>query len=336
MKAGQYISPTCVEVRNIETPKPKENEVLVKVTYGGICGTDMMIYAGLHPRAVAPLTLGHEFCGIVANENGHSQFNKNDRVVVEPLLSCGSCEACVSGQAQVCSSLKYIGIDRDGGFAEYAAIPANRLRLLPESVDDQEAAMIEPLAVAIHTVRRSSLKIGDTVTILGAGPIGLLVGLIARQAGAARIIISDISPMRLQVAKELGFDVIDATKENIVDVIKSETNGVGADIVFEVAGSQITADQMIDCIKFQGQIVVVSVFKQPPTVNLAAMHYREIGLLTTRCYQPKDFTIAIEFLASGQLSLKPLISHVLPIDEIKNGFELMKNTNESLKILFSL
>ena len=334
MKVGTYISPKQVKMTEREIPVPKEDEALIKVSYGGICGTDMMIYHGLHPRAKAPLILGHEFSGVIVEVGENQHVKKGDKVVVEPLLNCGKCAACLSGQMHVCENLRYIGIDKDGGFSEYTTIPIHRVRVLPESVTEKEGAMLEPLAVAVHTVRRSNLKVGDTVAILGAGPIGLLIGLIAQQAGAGKIFISDISTMRLQVAREMGFEAIDAKDVDIAQVVKEYTNGVRADIVYEVAGNQFTADQMIDCIKFQGEIVVVSVYKKPPSIQLAAMHFREISLMTTRCYSPEDFTKAIELLAENKLNLDPLVSHVLPLEDIQAGFELMEKPDQSLKILF--
>ena len=182
MKAGTYVSPKQVEMTEREIPIPKADEALIKVSYGGICGTDMMIYHGLHPRAKAPLILGHEFSGVVEKVGENQHVKKGDKVAVEPLLSCGKCAACRNGQMHVCEKLRYIGIDKNGGFAEYTTIPVNRLHVLPESVTEKEAAMLEPLAVAIHTVRRSKLLVGDTVAILGAGPIGLLIGIIAQRA----------------------------------------------------------------------------------------------------------------------------------------------------------
>jgi 2-desacetyl-2-hydroxyethyl bacteriochlorophyllide A dehydrogenase len=334
MKTGIYSSPKTVAPMTLEKPIIQENEALVKVAYAGICGTDMMIYSGQHPRAEAPLIMGHEFCGVVEDIGQGHDFQKGDRVIIEPLLSCGKCAACKAGQAHVCANLKYIGIDQDGGFTEYATIPVDRLKYLPDSVTDEAAALTEPLAVAIHTVRRSSLKVGDTVAILGAGPIGLLIGLIAKEAGASEILISDVSPYRLKIASELGFTVVNAMNESIVETVKSYTNQVGADVVFEVAGNQITADQMINCIKFQGEIVVVSVYKKAPTINLTAMHFREISLKTTRCYSPDDFTKAIDLLEKKTFDVSLLISHILPLDEIEQGFQLMQNTDSSLKILF--
>ncbi|KKI91832.1 zinc-binding dehydrogenase [Bacillus sp. SA1-12] len=334
MKVGTYVAPMQVEMLEREIPAPKNGEALIKVSYAGICGTDMMIYHGLHPRAKAPLILGHEFSGVVEEVEENEYVKKGDKIAVEPLLNCGKCAACRNGQMHVCERLRYIGIDKDGGFAEYTTIPINRLNVLPDGGTEKEAAMLEPLAVAIHTVRRSNLKVGDTIAILGAGPIGLLIALIAERAGAGKIFISDISAMRLKIARDMGYEGIDAKKMDIVQVVKDSTNGVGADVVFEVAGNQITANQMIDCIKFQGEITVVSVYKKPPTINLANMHFREISLKTTRCYSPEDFAKAIELLGQNKLDLSPLVSHVLPLEDIKKGFELMENPDESLKILF--
>ncbi|MCY7838594.1 alcohol dehydrogenase catalytic domain-containing protein [Bacillus haynesii] len=335
MKAGIYLSPKQVKMTEREMPVPRPDEALIKVSYAGICGTDMMIYHGLHPRAEAPLILGHEFSGIVAASDG-DRVNKGDRVVVEPLLNCGFCAPCREGQAHVCKSLRYIGIDQNGGFAEYTTVPLHRLRVLPESVTEKMGAMIEPLAVAIHTVRRSKLKVGDTAAILGAGPIGLLIGLIAERAGAGKIVISDVSPVRLQAASKMGFEAVDARKTDISQVVKEYTDGCGADVVYEVAGNQTTADQMIECVKHQGEIAVVSVYKKPPVIQLAAMHFREISLMTTRCYSPGDFTKAIELLEQNKLNLDPLVSHTLPLEDIQTGFNLMENPDQALKILFKL
>ncbi|PAD16193.1 zinc-dependent alcohol dehydrogenase [Shouchella clausii] len=335
MKAGRYEGPQIVKVATVEKPPIKEHEALIQVSYAGICGTDMFIYSGKHPRAKAPLIMGHEFAGyVVALGNSSGELAKGDRVVIEPLLTCGKCAACSSGQRHVCTNLCYIGIDVDGGFADYAVVPMSHLRRLPDQVSDKEAAMIEPLAVAIHTVRRSSLKVGDVVVILGAGPIGLLVGLMAKKAGASEIFISDVSKYRLDIAEKMGFKIVDASKDDVVQIVKNATYQLGADIVFEVAGNQVTANQMVKVVKFQGEIVVVSVYKSPPTVDLAAMHFRELSLTTTRCYEADDFSKAIQMLERGAVDLLPLVSHILPLESIREGFEYMNNPEISLKVLF--
>lgn len=333
MRAGIYLGEKKVELGQLPVPEPSHGEALIRVLAGGICGTDMMIYAGKHPRAQAPLALGHEFCGLIEKVVGESSFQPGERVVIEPTLSCGECEACLAGQTHVCKTLRLIGIDKDGGFAEYAKVPVHRLHRYPEHLSDSLAALTEPLAVAVHTVRRSNVKIGDDVVIIGCGPIGLLVGMIARHSGAGRVIVTDVSPYRLAKAQELGFITLDAKQADITQEIKSLTGGKGADVVFEVAGTPVTAKQMTEVAKIQGQIVVVSLFKQPPTVDLSAMHFKELSLITTRCYSRTDFQTAIALMAGNQVNLSVLISHELPLERIAEGFAWMENPEEALKII---
>lgn len=333
MKAGQYLSPETVGVNNVEKPTIINGEALIKVSHAGICGTDMMIYSGKHPRAKAPLTMGHEFSGTIEDVSRESEFKKGDRVVVEPTLSCGECDACKSGSTHVCENLQLIGIDKDGGFAEYVRVPINRLHIVPQELSMPLAALAEPVAVAVHSVRRSTLKVGQNVVILGAGPIGLLIGLIAKMNGAKNIFISDVSSFRLEKAELLGFQTINAKELDTIEEVLKQTNGEYADVVFEVAGTQTTADQMIDLIKTQGQIVVVSVFKNNPKIAQSKMHYRELSLTTTRCYSSNDFKTAIDIMASGKVDFSPVITHEFSIDDIAEGFQLMQNQGESLKIL---
>ncbi|MFB5662477.1 zinc-binding dehydrogenase [Alteribacillus sp. HJP-4] len=334
MKAGVYRGEKTVEVSQLPEPTHKENEALIKVSYAGICGTDMMIYSGLHPRVLPPLVMGHEFSGVIDKINDNAHLKPGDRVAINPLISCGECYACKNGQNHICSNLRYLGIDKNGGFAQYVKVPVDNLYVLSPSISNEKGALTEPLAVAIHTIRKSSLRFGDVVVILGAGPIGILIGLLAQKAGASRVIISDISEHRLKVAEEHGMTTINAQNENIVDTTKKVTNGVGADVVFEVAGTQSTADQMIEAIKPQGEILLVSVFKNPPKMNLAQMHFREISLKTTRCFEGDDFQKALKVLEQNEIDVTSIISHTLSIDKFEEGFQLMKDTNVSMKVLF--
>lgn len=333
LKAGLYKDANKVACEKVERPIIKENELLVKVKYAGICGTDMIIYSGVHPRAEAPLILGHEFVGEIENP-GQSDFKPGSKVAINPLISCKECQPCILGNYHICDNLKYLGIDCPGGFAEYTAVPIENVVQLDEEIDLEEGALLEPIAVAVHTIRRSKMKVGDTVAILGAGPIGMLIALLAKQAGADKVIITDISNYRLEIAKNYGFDVVNALEEDVVAYIHQETNSIGADVVFEVAGGQVTVNQMIPAIKSQGEIMVVSVFKEPPKVNLAQMHFREISLNTTRCFTKSDFLKAIQLLKSNKINFKPIISHILPLEEIDQGFDIMEKSAESMKILF--
>ncbi|MFP7478926.1 zinc-dependent alcohol dehydrogenase [Terribacillus saccharophilus] len=333
MQAGTYIGLETLSVEQRKIPSPGKGEALIKIAYAGICGTDMMIYQGKHPRAKAPLIMGHEFSGTIEALGSESCFSKGDKVVIEPTLSCGTCKACEAGQHQVCKYLKLIGIDMDGGFASFAVVPINKLIKAPD-VELSHAALTEPLAVAVHTIKRSGLQIGNTIIILGGGPIGLLIGLVAKQAGAGEVLISDISPYRLSKAKELGFTAIDARTESVAEIVNAKTDGKMADIVFEVAGNQITANQMTELVRIQGKIMVVSVYKQAPAVDLAIMHFKELSILTTRCYSKDDFKTAIKLITNKQVNVEPLISHKLPLSRLEEGFKFMQNPEAALKILF--
>ena len=333
MKAAQYFSTENIKISDVQKPDIVEGEALIKVSYTGVCGTDMMIYSGKHPRAVSPLIMGHEFSGVIENIKGNSNFKKGDCVTVEPTISCGQCKACLSGSYHVCENLKLIGIDMDGGFAEYVRVPIHRLHIVPDNLSMELAALAEPLAVAVHTVRRSTLKVGQDVVILGAGPIGLLIGIVARMNGANNIFISDISEFRLNKAKKLGFHAINDKKMDSVNEIMKKTNGRLIDVVFETAGIQKTVDQAVNIIKTQGKIVIVSVFKTNPKISLADMHFREISLTTTRCYSSDDFKTAIDIMSSEKIDFSIVISHELPINQVGKAFSLMKNTEDSLKVL---
>lgn len=336
MKAITYAGKEQLLLEELSVPQITTDEALVKVKYGGICGTDMMIYAGVHPRAKTSLVMGHEFSGEITKISSGTSFKIGDKVAINPIRYCNECEPCRLGNYHICENLKYIGIDLQGGFAEYAKIPIENLHILSDKVKEDEAALIEPLAVAIHTVRRSQFKVGDNVTILGAGPIGILIGIIAKISGAAEVIISDVSKYRLEVAETYGLITVNSMEMDLIEKVKMTTKGVGSDVVFEVAGNQITANQMISAIKTQGEIMVVSVYKKAPIIDLANMHFRELSLSTTRCFSPKDFEAAIKFMEEGRIDISRLISHCLPIESFKEGFELVKESKNSLKLLFEL
>ena len=197
MRAALWLGKEQVAVRVVPRPAVGPGQALIRVAYAGICGTDLMIYLGKHPRAKAPLIMSHEFCGVIAEADGEA-YPAGAPVTVNPLLTCGQCYPCRHGLSHVCERLGLLGIDADGGFAEYALAPLHTVRPLPPGLPLVEAALIEPLAVAVHAVRASDLKVGDTVAVLGAGPIGIMVAQVARLGGARRVLISERSPRQLR------------------------------------------------------------------------------------------------------------------------------------------
>jgi (R,R)-butanediol dehydrogenase/meso-butanediol dehydrogenase/diacetyl reductase len=333
MRASLWLGPERVEFREIERPTPGAGESLVRVAYGGICGTDMMIYIGKHPRAQAPLVASHEFSGTVVEANG-GPYPAGTRVAINPLLTCGHCYACRTGSPHVCATLNLVGIDTNGGFAEYAAVPWHTLVPVPDSVTLKQAAVIEPLAVAVHAVRVSNLKVGDVTAVLGAGPVGILTAQVARLAGARRVFVSELSPKRLEIARDLGFETIDVREANTVETVLDATNGDGVPVVFETAGTQPTIRDAADLARIGGQILQVGMPKTPPTVDVTKLLFKEVGMQPIRVYRAEeDFQGAVHIAATGKVDLDAPVTHVLPLERLAEGMELMHAATEACKIL---
>jgi (R,R)-butanediol dehydrogenase/meso-butanediol dehydrogenase/diacetyl reductase len=334
MRAALWTGPEQIEYADVERPTPAANQVLIKVAYAGICGTDLTIYLGKHTRARAPLVMSHEFSGTVA-EDPSGALPVGTPVVVNPLLMCGHCYACRNGLSHICSTLGLVGIDRDGGFAEYVAAPAHTVRPIPTSLSLQRAALVEPLAVAVHAVSVSDLRVGDTTAVLGAGPVGILVAQIARLAGALRVFVSEVSPKRLAIARELGFSVIDATRADPVDEILAATDGEGVPVVFESAGSQTTIFQAGRIARLGGQILQVGMPKTAVTIDMTPVMFREVRSKPIRVYREQDVQRAIAIAAGGRVDLDRPVTHILPIAELAKGLELAHAASDACKVLIA-
>lgn len=332
MKAVRYIGKETVKIEEINIPNINESQALIKVAYSGICGSDMFIYSGTHPRARAPLVLGHEIVGEIAElpPSYRGEYKVGDRIVVNPLLFCEQCRPCQSGNIQVCKKLGFTGIDEDGGFAEYVKVNITQLVKIPEGVTYELAAVIEPLAVAIHAVRSSSLRLGDTVMVLGGGPIGFLTAFAAKTSGAARVIVVEPNIYRRNLSESMGFEVLENSKDE--KKIKEMIGEDGADIVFDAAGVPDTIDAAVKYCRILGQIVVVSVFKKPAMVELLKFSFAELNMFGVRAYTRQDFKLAIE-MVSKYPQVETVISHKLPLEKAQEGIELIKQGLENMKIL---
>jgi (R,R)-butanediol dehydrogenase/meso-butanediol dehydrogenase/diacetyl reductase len=335
MKAISYQGKDSVAVVDIPVPQPARNKVLIKVAYAGICGSDLSIVAGKHPRAAPPLVMGHEFSGVIADmpPETFSDLKIGDRVTVYPLLSCGQCYVCKMGLPHVCRDLKLIGIDTDGAFAEYVLAAEDAVIRIPDELSDEEGALIEPLAVCIHAAHMSRLQVGDSVVVTGAGPIGLLMAMVARASGAAKVVVTEVARSRIAVAQELGFTVLNAADENLVAQVLGLTKGRGGDVVFEATGHPSVAPYLMELVRIRGQIVQVGIFKQPVPIDMRALNFHEVDLIGSRVYTLEDFDRAIALAAEGQVDLKPMITTVLPLDEGIEGFHVAANAT-SLKVIF--
>ncbi|MFZ5945711.1 MAG: zinc-dependent alcohol dehydrogenase [Bacillota bacterium] len=333
MKAIQMAAPKQLELVNTEKPAIAADEVLIKVAYGGICGSDIHIYHGNNERVKYPLIACHEFSGEIVEigKECSSQWEIGDKVVVNPLISCGVCDPCVRGNVHVCKKLGLIGIDIDGAFAEYVKAKPYQLIKVPEGIPLDTAALAEPLAVGIHAVTTSGLKIGDKVVILGGGPIGLMVAFAAKAAGAGLVVISEVSQFRLEMAKEMGFEVINAA-DDVKQKVLELTDGVGADIVFEAAAAPATSAQMTGLLRISGTAVMVGVHRDLAGVNLREVNLRELKIIGARVYTQNNFVTAVKLLPELK-ELSKVITHRLSFEEHAKAFAAMMDARDSLKIL---
>jgi threonine dehydrogenase-like Zn-dependent dehydrogenase len=325
MKAVTYIKPNVVEVIDTGIPELSDGEALIKVHWAGICGTDVSIAAGKHPRAKGPLVLGHEFAGeIVKIKSTKTEANlkPGDKVTVYPLLSCGKCWACRNGNSHVCKNLRMIGIDRNGGMAEYAKISLNLIVRLPESITYEQGALIEPLAVGVHAVTMATAERSETCVVMGAGPIGMLVGLCLKSIPVQKIIVTDINSERLRIAERLGFEIYNVQNCNLAEKILETTNGEGADALFECAGSESSAIQMCELVRPRGKILMVAVHKEPHKVNLRAINFNEITMSGVRVYTRQDYAQAIRMVE--ELPVHELVSDRVGINNAPDALDKVK------------
>ena len=333
MKAAVFTGEPGVCVQERPCPQVGPEEAMIREKYAGICGSDLYICSGRNPRVKPPVIPGHEFVGeIVAADS--PDLKPGDRVAVEPLLACGRCSACRRGAYHVCRELRLLGVQVDGGFAEYVAAPVDRIVKLPEGLSLEHAVLTEPLAVAIHGLRQATLELGDRVVVLGGGPVGLLLAQAARLAGA-RVMVSEISPYRRQVAAQMGFTVIDAAGDPVAEVL-SLTGGEGADVVYEAAGAAATAAQMAQMARIKGQIVVVGVYKELAAVDLLQISFRVQTLRGSRVYNYQDFGRAIELLAQGAIDVERTVTHVFPLEQVQEAMAAAAGEVDGVKVILEV
>ena len=328
MAAFVWRGGNAVAVEEMPRPRATEGWAMVDVAFAGICGTDLHICAGEHPRAKAPLILGHEFVGTLRTNT--DAFAVGQPVAVEPLLNCGRCTPCRTGRSHVCERLRLIGIDVPGGVAEQVAVPISRLIPLPAELDLRRAAFVEPLAVAVHAVRRSGLTLGDSVMVAGAGPIGLAVASCARLAGAGTVFISEPAQPRRRVAEELGFVVLDDREPG--EDLRAQTGGEGASLVFDTAAHPAVAENITSWTVTSGRIVFVGTYGAPAALNLQDVVFRELETIGCRVYTRRDIETAVSLIADGRFDPEPFITSTVALSEAPTALNKLRSGDE-LKVL---
>ena len=336
MQAAYFEGNRRIQVGPCVPVPPAAGQVRIRVEYCGICGTDLHLFHGaMAHRLTLPHVMGHEMAGVIESVGpGVSGWSAGDRVTVRPLDPCGACPACRAGHSHICHNLKFIGIDTPGALQGLWTVPAHTLHRLPEALPLREAAMIEPVAVACHDVRMGEVRPGEHAVILGGGPIGVLIALVAREQGG-HVLLAEVNPFRLALARELGIDAVNPGDVDLPALVNDRTAGAGADVVFEVTGSAPGVEMMTKLPRTRGRIVVVAIFGEPPKVDLFRFFWRELRLAGARVYEPQDFEQAIALSAAGKLPLDRLITTVVPLDGLEGGLRQMEQGGEVMKVLVS-
>lgn len=341
MKAAVLTEPYKIVVQEVEKPAPQAGEVLVKIRKAGICGSEIHAFKGMHPKRKPPVILGHELVGVIEALGPDVQdFQVGERVTVEPQVPCLRCEDCVVEDFNLCKNKRILGTKKwPGSFEEYITAPTMVLYRIPEQVSDLSAVMIEPLSVAVHSVRKSGTFSGKTALIIGAGTIGLLALQVGKEYGFERIIVTDILDHSLQLAKKLGADLtLNPQRENVVEEALKFTGGHGADVVLMTAGNQRLMDDALASVANKGLILPITHFPGDDVSIKTSVHrYKEVVIAGTVMYTRKDILEAIRLLAEGFFDVEQIITHQLSLDEVGHGIEMVdKKLDKAIKVILDL
>ena len=333
-RVGQVYEPFKTRFIEREISQLGDDEVLVRIRASAICGSDLHIARGKHPSAPLPCTIGHEFSGdVIETGNSVARIRKGQRVTVEPCIVCGKCDACRRGDYGYCEHISYTYRNGDGALADYIVVKEPYVYPLPDYLSYETGALMEPLSVATHAVRRANITLGETVLIIGAGAIGMMVAAICRQCGASRIIIADFSDVRLNTALAFGATIaINSKNVDLEAEIARLTNGKGVDKSFECVGHESCFRQAIMTLKHNGTATIVGIYENQD------LHFAPARLITHEIHIQGaqgycwDFPIAIK--AAENIPLEKMITHRFPLSQIQTALETALDRNSgSIKVV---
>ncbi|MEM4221218.1 MAG: alcohol dehydrogenase catalytic domain-containing protein, partial [Thermoplasmata archaeon] len=322
MKAAFFYGAGDIRVEETEVPEIDDDEVLIKVSYCGICGSDITAFKT--GNYVPGIIIGHEFSGIVIKKGKNvNNVNEGDKVVGLSLIPCGKCEYCLSGKPNLCKNALMTGITINGAFAEYVKLPKDAVLKIDNKLNAIEATLVEPLAIVLHAINISSFKPGKSILIQGAGPIGLLTLGMMKISGASKIFLSEISDKRIEVARNLSSDVyfINPSKSNIFSFIEKETDGEGVDIIFDTTGSPTAIKSNYTLVKRGGEIVILGIPELPVESDIFTLVMDEITIKGS-FEGVNEFKDAIDFISQRKVNFSSIITSIIPIEKIvEEGFK---------------
>lgn len=337
MKAIVISNPNEIEIREIPMPEVKEGEALLKVKYVGICGADIASYTGNQPFTTYPRIPGHEFSAeIVEIPENDRGLKAGDIVTCNPYFNCGECYSCKRGYVNCCTDNQTMGVQRDGAFCEYIAMPVERI-FKGKGLSAQELALIEPFSISQHAVSRAEIKESDTVLVIGAGPIGLFA-LIAAKQKCKKIVVADVLDNRLELAKQYGADAVVNTKKQSLEEFTNEfTDGNGFDVCIEACGAPETFLGCIDSAAFAANIILIGNGKRETSFIHSILLKKELNVHGSRNALSADFINNIDLVASGKADVMKMVSGVYDMNDAVDTFEALKNNNGTLaKLLIKI
>lgn len=330
MRAVVVREPGTLGVEEVPDPTPGPGQAVLRVAACGICGSDLH----LHRKALlaAGAVMGHEFCGEVMEAAGG--LRAGERVCALPALSCGRCSRCRSGLGAFCAAQRTLGLgDAPGAFAEYVAVAAHEAVRLPEEVDDECGALVEPLAVGLHAVNVGRIRRGESCLVIGAGPIGLAAALWARHFGAERIVVSEPGAGRRRIAEALGATaVLDPGADDFDEALAHELPE-GADVVFEAVGSPGRIQEAVDRARFRGRVVVAGVCMDTDAIQPLRATFKEASLHFVLAYEKDDFQYTVDMLAQGRIDPAPMVTDRVGLSEVPAVFDALAQPGERAKVL---
>ncbi|HEY9595820.1 MAG TPA: zinc-binding dehydrogenase [Spirochaetia bacterium] len=339
MRQAIMTAPGAIEMRDVPEPKPGRGQALLRIERIGVCGSDVHVWHGTHPFVDYPVVQGHEYSAAVAAlGEGVTGVRVGQKVTATPQQVCGKCRPCRRGQYNVCENLVVRGFRAPGVAQDLQVTEADKLVVLPDTFTPEQGAIVEPVAVAAHSSGRAGDLKGRNVVVLGAGPIGNLVAQACRARGAAKVLVTDVSDYRLDVAKRVGIDsVSNPSQESLAEASRKTFGEDGFDVLFEAVGNAATMDQAITTIGKGGTIVVVGVFGTKPQVDMARVGEHELLMIGSMMYRQEDYRTAVEWMARGAVSTKPLESEHFPLERYADAYRFIeKQGARAMKVFIDL
>ncbi len=339
MRQAVMTAPGKIAFGEAEVPVPGEGQVLMQIQRIGVCGSDVHVYHGKHPFTPYPVVQGHEFSAkIVAVGPGVENVKVGDKVTATPQEVCGVCRPCKSGRYNVCEKLKVRGFQAPGVAQDFYVTEADKLVPLPEHISYDEGAFVEPVSVAVHSTGRAGDLTGHNVVIAGAGPIGNLAAQACKIRGAKKVLITDVSDYRLEIAKAVGIDAVsNVREESLADAVKRAFGDEGFDVAMDAAGVEVSVSDLVKQIDKGGRIVILAVFSEPPRVDMSVLCEHELMISGTMMYRHEDYEQAVQWIADGSIQLQPLLSKHFSFEQFPEAYRFIDAEGEkTMKVMIDL